>query len=59
MERQADIYRRHCLGAGSTFSLFLNGGEAESFRFLDALTIAKLAVSLGRHRDAREPSLRR
>ncbi len=47
MERQADIYRRHCLGAGSTFSLFLNGGEAESFRFLDALTIAKLAVSLG------------
>ncbi|HEX8485039.1 cystathionine gamma-synthase family protein [Sphingomonas sp.] len=47
MERQADIYRRHCVGAGSTFSLFLNGGEAESFAFLDALTIAKLAVSLG------------
>ncbi|WP_374942575.1 cystathionine gamma-synthase family protein [Sphingomonas sp.] len=47
MERQADIYRRHCLGAGSTFSLFLNGGEKESFAFLDALVIAKLAVSLG------------
>jgi methionine-gamma-lyase len=46
-ERQADIYRRHCLGAGSTFSLFLKGGEPESFAFLDALTIAKLAVSLG------------
>ena len=46
-ERQADIYRRHCLGAGSTFSLFLKGGEAESFAFLDALRIAKLAVSLG------------
>ncbi|WP_267388938.1 cystathionine gamma-synthase family protein [Sphingomonas sp. GC_Shp_3] len=45
--RQADIYRRHCVGAGSTFSLFLKGGEAESFRFLDALQIAKLAVSLG------------
>ncbi|MDO7843867.1 cystathionine gamma-synthase family protein [Sphingomonas immobilis] len=45
--RQADIYRRHCLGAGSTFSLFLKGGEAESFAFLDALKIAKLAVSLG------------
>jgi len=44
---QADIYRRHCTGAGSTFSLFLKGGEAESFRFLDALRIAKLAVSLG------------
>ena len=45
--RQADIYRRHCIGAGSTFSLYLKGGEAEAFRFLDALRIAKLAVSLG------------
>lgn len=47
MERQADIYRRHCSGAGSTFSLLVKGGEAEAFRFLDALRIAKLAVSLG------------
>ncbi|MEH3037039.1 MAG: cystathionine gamma-synthase family protein [Sphingomonas adhaesiva] len=45
--RQADIYRRHCSGGGSTFSLYLKGGEAEAFRFLDALRIAKLAVSLG------------
>ena len=45
--RQADIYRRHCTGAGSTFSLYLKGGEAESFAFLDALKIAHLAVSLG------------
>ena len=45
--QQADIYRRHCLGAGSTFSLYLKGGERESFAFLDALRIAKLAVSLG------------
>jgi methionine-gamma-lyase len=45
--RQQDIYNRNCLGAGSTFSLFIKGGEAESFRFLDALRIAKLAVSLG------------
>ena len=45
--RQADIYRRHCSGAGSTFSLYLKGGEAEAFAFLDALRIAKLAVSLG------------
>ena len=45
--RQQDIYDRHCTGAGSTFSLFIKGGEAESFRFLDALRIAKLAVSLG------------
>ena len=46
-ERQADIYQRHDMGAGSTFSLFLKGGETESFAFLDALRIAKLAVSLG------------
>ena len=45
--RQADIYRRHCTGGGSTFSLYLKGGEPEAFRFLDALKIAKLAVSLG------------
>ncbi len=45
--RQQDIYDRHCLGAGSTFSVFIAGGEAECFRFLDNLTIAKLAVSLG------------
>ena len=44
---QKDIYDRHCTGPGSTFSLFLKGGEAEAFRFLDALKVAKLAVSLG------------
>lgn len=45
--RQADIYNRHCTGAGSTFSLYLKGGEKEAFAFLDSLKIAKLAVSLG------------
>ncbi|MEL7444741.1 MAG: cystathionine gamma-synthase family protein [Pseudomonadota bacterium] len=45
--RQQDIYDRHCKGAGSTFSVFIKGGEEESFRFLDNLSIAKLAVSLG------------
>jgi len=45
--RQADIYNRHCTGPGSTFSLYLKGGEKEAFAFLDALTIAHLAVSLG------------
>ncbi|GAB5489087.1 MAG: cystathionine gamma-synthase family protein [Parasphingorhabdus sp.] len=45
--RQQDIYDRHCSGAGSTFSLFIKGGEEESFRFLDSMRIAKLAVSLG------------
>ena len=45
--RQADIFRRHCSGAGSTFSLYLKGGEKEAFSFLDGLRIANLAVSLG------------
>jgi methionine-gamma-lyase len=45
--RQRDIYDRHCTGAGSTFSLYLKGGEKEAFAFLDSLKIAKLAVSLG------------
>jgi len=45
--RQQDIYDRHCHGAGSTFSVFIKGGEAECFAFLDALKVAKLAVSLG------------
>jgi len=45
--RQADIYGRHCTGAGSTFSLYLKGGEKEAFAFLDNLKIANLAVSLG------------
>ena len=44
---QADVFRRHCTGAGSTFSLYLKGGEREAFAFLDALKLAKLAVSLG------------
>ena len=45
--RQHDIYTRHCLGAGSTFSVIVRGGEAEAFRLLDHLRLVKLAVSLG------------
>ena len=45
--RQQEIFKRQYSGAGSTFSLLLKGGEAECFRFLDNLKIAKLAVSLG------------
>ncbi len=41
------VYDRQCKGAGSTFSFHLHGGEAESFRMLDALRLLKLAVSLG------------
>ncbi len=45
--RQHDIYQRHCLGAGSTFSLYLKGGEREAFAFLDALKIAEADRELG------------
>ncbi|MBC7449119.1 MAG: cystathionine gamma-synthase family protein [Hymenobacteraceae bacterium] len=44
---QADIYRRHCLAPGSMISFDIRGGEAEAFRFLNALKLVKLAVSLG------------
>lgn len=45
--RQGQLFQRQCLGAGSTFSLVLDGAEAEAFRFLDGLQLIKLAVSLG------------
>ena len=45
--RQQDIYDRHCTGAGSTFSLFLKGGEARPSASSMRCKIAKLAVSLG------------
>jgi len=41
------VFERQCGSAGSTFSFCVNGGEAEAFRFLDALQVIKLAVSLG------------
>ena len=44
---QTDIYQRHCLSPGSMISFDIKGGEAEAFRFLNALKLVKLAVSLG------------
>ncbi|MET4108180.1 cystathionine gamma-synthase family protein [Hymenobacter sp. UYP22] len=44
---QQDIYQRHCLSPGSMISFDIRGGEAEAFRFLNALRLIKLAVSLG------------
>lgn len=44
---QQPVYRKQCLSAGSTFSFEVEGGEAEAFRLLNALRLAKLAVSLG------------
>jgi methionine-gamma-lyase len=40
-------FARQCSSAGSTFAFYIKGGEAEAFRFLDALQVMKLAVSLG------------
>jgi methionine-gamma-lyase len=44
---QHAIYRRQCLAPGSTFSFDVHGGEAEAFRLLNHLRLARLAVSLG------------
>lgn len=40
-------FARQCLGAGSTFSFDIEGGKEAAVRFLNALQILKLAVSLG------------
>jgi methionine-gamma-lyase len=45
--RQAEVFAAQCSGAGSTFSFDIAGGQAAAFRFLTALQIFKLAVSLG------------
>jgi cystathionine beta-lyase/cystathionine gamma-synthase len=45
--RYQEVYRRQCTGAGSTFSLVLDGGREMAFRFINALTLFKSAVSLG------------
>ncbi|HEU4565086.1 MAG TPA: cystathionine gamma-synthase family protein [Gemmatimonadaceae bacterium] len=42
-----EIYRRQCASPGAMISFDIVGGEAEAFRFLDALKLIKLAVSLG------------
>ncbi|MFB6451601.1 cystathionine gamma-synthase family protein [Bradyrhizobium tunisiense] len=40
-------FARQCLGAGSTFSFDIVGGKEAAVKFLNALQILKLAVSLG------------
>ena len=44
---ERETYARQCSGAGSTFSFDIGGGQAQAFRFLNALQVFKLAVSLG------------
>ncbi len=41
------VYAKQCSGPGSTFAFDIVGGEPAAFRFLNALRIMKLAVSLG------------
>lgn len=41
------VYRRQCASPGSLVSFDVKGGEVEAFRFLNALRLVKLAVSLG------------
>ncbi|MFW5951169.1 MAG: cystathionine gamma-synthase family protein [Gemmatimonadota bacterium] len=44
---QHDVYERQCMAPGGTFSFEVKGGEAEAFRLLNAIKLARLAVSLG------------
>lgn len=44
---QYEVYQRQCLAPGAMISFDVVGGEAEAFRFLNALKLVKLAVSLG------------
>jgi methionine-gamma-lyase len=41
------VFAAQCSGAGSTFSFDIRGGQVAAFKFLNALQILKLAVSLG------------
>lgn len=44
---QQSIFDRQCKGKGAMVSFDITGGEKEAFRFLNALKLVKLAVSLG------------
>lgn len=44
---QYAVYRRQCSSPGAMVSFDIKGGEAEAFRFLNALKLIHLAVSLG------------
>lgn len=44
---QRAIYDKQCHAPGAMISFDIVGGEAEAFRFLNALQVIKLAVSLG------------
>lgn len=46
-DRDFDLFKRQCLGPGAMVSFDVPGGEPAAFRFLNALVLIKLAVSLG------------
>lgn len=46
-DRQKEIFAKNCRGAGSMISFDIRGGRKEAYRFLNALKLARLAVSLG------------
>lgn len=46
-ESQVGLFRAQCTGTGSLLSVWVDGGEGEAFKLLDALGSFKLAVSLG------------
>jgi methionine-gamma-lyase len=41
------IFESQCLGPGAMISFEVAGGEEEAFRFLNAIDVVRLAVSLG------------
>ncbi|MBM4169576.1 MAG: cystathionine gamma-synthase family protein [Ignavibacteria bacterium] len=45
--KQYEVYKKQCLSPGSMISFDIKGGEKEAFRFLNGLSMIKLAVSLG------------
>lgn len=46
-ERQRAIIEKQCLSFGAMISFDIKGGEKEAFKFINALRLIKLAVSLG------------
>ncbi|MCC6840162.1 MAG: cystathionine gamma-synthase family protein [Flavobacteriales bacterium] len=44
---QQRVFKNQCFSAGAMLSFDVQGGEPEAFRFLNALKLVKLAVSLG------------
>jgi methionine-gamma-lyase len=45
--QQHEIYAKQCTGPGAIVSFEIAGGKPAAFRFLNAVTLCKLAVSLG------------